>query len=118
MPAAERRRSTTLRTGLGPTRNETRVMITFMTAKSPNTRRPPAGSPDPDLRDIAGMTTQMRSLEKQRADIGERRRKRVVFLHSQNVSCAAMARAMNVTEAAVSKMVYGGPSKRVQAKVE
>lgn len=89
-----------------------------MTANSPKDRRPPAGSPDPDLRDIAGMTAQMRSLEKQRADIGEKRRKRVVYLHSQDVSCAAMARAMNVTEAAVSKMVHGGPAKRIQANVK
>jgi hypothetical protein len=100
-----------LLSSLGAERNETRVMITSMT-KHPRDRRPPEGKPDPDLRDLALMTTQMRSLEDQRATIGEKRRKRVVYLHSQDVSCAAMARAMDLTEAAVNKMVHGGPTAR------
>lgn len=88
-------------------------MITSMT-KHPRDRRPPEGKPDPDLRDLALMTAQMRSLEEQRALIGEKRRKRVVYLRSQDVSCAAMARAMDLTEAAVNKMAHGGPTAKAK----
>lgn len=82
------------------------------------TKQPPPGRPDPPLRDLVGMAAQMRSLEQQRAAIAEKRRKRVIYYHSQNVSCAAMARAMDITEAAVNKILHGPPSRKAKAQAQ
>lgn len=65
---------------------------------------------DQALRDIAGYTSQMRVLEEQRAAIAEKRRLALVRHYNSGVKIASMARAMGVSEAAVNKLVKGGPS--------
>lgn len=65
---------------------------------------------DKALRDIAGYTSQMRVLEEQRAAIAEKRRLAIVRHYNAGTKIASMARAMGVSEAAVNKLVKGGPS--------
>lgn len=69
-------------------------------------------TPDPDreLRDIAGYTAQIRVLEEQRAALAEKRRLAIVRHHNEGVRIATMARAMNISEAAVNKLLKSGPS--------
>lgn len=72
--------------------------------------------PEPNLTDIAGYTAQIRHLQDQRAQVAEQRRKAVIRHHGNNVSLAAMARAMGVSEAAVNKMVHAGPSQKAASR--
>lgn len=69
-------------------------------------------SDPPVLRDIAGYTAQIRVHEEQRADLAEHRRIAILLHHQNGVSKAAMARAMGVTETAVTKIIGNGPSRK------
>jgi len=71
---------------------------------------------EPNLNDIAGYTAQIRHLQDQRALVAEQRRKAVIRHHGKGVSLASMARAMNVSEAAVNKMLHGGPSQKAATR--
>ena len=71
---------------------------------------------DPNLTDLAGYTAQIRHLQDQRAAVAEQRRKAVIRHHGKGVSLAAMARAMQVSEAAVNKMLHAGPSQKAAAR--
>ena len=64
------------------------------------------------LRDIAGYTTQIRVHEEKRAELAEKRRLAVIRHHQNGISKAAMARAMGITETAVTKILEGGPSEK------
>lgn len=86
-------------------------MINGMTAKTTRARKP-----DPEMRDIAGISAQMRANELAYAALADKREERVKYYHSLNVSCASMARAMGISEAAVSKILYGKRKRSTPSK--
>ena len=88
--------------------------------RAPKTRtrvriRPMSKQTDPSvLRDFAGLTAQINSLSEQRAQIAEKRRKVALKHHQNGVSIHDLAEAAGLSEAAVSKILKGGPSVRVR----
>ncbi len=85
-----------------------------MTANAKNT---PGDPPVPNMRDIAGWTSQIAALSDTRKDLAVKRQKRIVELKEKfNVSYADMARATGLSEAAISKIAYSGGVPRREKK--